>query len=62
MNQDLLEQLQRITPEEQQLLDGNALNQALYTASERFLVNGARLLRKGSLITLRPHTRFVDFP
>ncbi len=62
MNQALVMQLKRITAEEQKLLDGNALNQALYTSSEHFLVDSARLLRKGSLITLRPHTRFVDFP
>lgn len=62
MNEALVARLKAVTGEERQLLEGNALDQKLYTTSSFFMVDSARLLGKGSLITLRPHTRFVDFP
>ena len=62
MEPELMRRLCAITAEEQELLRGNALDRALYTSSERFLVDSGHLLRKGEMIALRPHTRFVDFP
>lgn len=62
MIRELVDRLYTITTEEQKLLNGNALDRALYTSSPRFLIDSARLLRKGEMITLRPHTRFIDFP
>lgn len=62
MNAALLDTLRVITKEEQSLLEGNELERALYTSVPRFLVDSARLMRRGEMISLRPHTRFADFP
>lgn len=62
MNSELVKKLCMITPEERELLGGNDLDRQLYTESRRFLIDSARLLKKGEMITLRPHTRFVNFP
>lgn len=62
MNAQLLESLSAITPEEQRLLAGEGLDKALYTAGDAFLVDSAKMLGAGRLISVRPHTRFVDFP
>ncbi|MEG2287109.1 MAG: AraC family transcriptional regulator [Ruthenibacterium sp.] len=62
MNQDLLAQLVKITPEEQSILNGGAVNLGSYGAGKGFTVDSARLLAQGQLITLRPHTRFAPFP
>lgn len=62
MNKQLFEQLSRITSEEQAILSGSTLQKALYTDRQDFTVDYNRLLEKGRLITLRPHTRFIFFP
>ncbi len=62
MNPELLSRLRGVTGEERELLDGNALDRGLYFASSRLLVDSSLLLQEGELITLRPHTRFIDFP
>ena len=62
MNVEILEQLSRITPEEQRLRDGEPLDRTLYATGHGFEIEAAKLLRQGQLITIRPHTRFVAFP
>ena len=62
MNAEILEQLSRITPEEQKLRDGEPLDRTLYATGHGFEIEAAKLLRQGQLITIRPHTRFVAFP
>lgn len=62
MNRELLKNLSRTTPEEQRLLDGEGLDKDIYTAGDSFLVDSAKMLGAGRLISVRPHTRFVDFP
>lgn len=62
MDSAVLDTLRAITQEERSLLEGKVLDRALYTSSPQFLVDSSRLLRRGELIRLRPHTRFVDFP
>ena len=63
MRPELLEFLQKITPEEQAILDsGGSIRQELYTSQAAFVVDSRRLLEKGRLIELRPHTRFARFP
>lgn len=66
MQPDLLKKLQAITPEEQAILDGNHdIQPNLYTAVPRtsgLTIDSERLLQKGCLIDVRPHTRFVHFP
>ena len=51
-----------ITPEEQQILDGNiAVQKNLYTSKQDFVVESDKFLEHSEDdITLRRHTRFVD--
>jgi len=63
MRQELLSKLQQITPEEQELLSGRGnIRQGLYTSRKEFVVDSRKLLEKGRLIEIRPHTRFAHFP
>ncbi len=58
----LLRQLSVITQEERQLLEGVPLEREKYSENRRFVVDSDKLLETGTLISVRPHTRFVDFP
>ena len=63
MNQELLARLRQITDEERAILAGDAtVQRSLYTTRHEFVIDSARLLEKGKLIEIRPHTRFVHFP
>lgn len=62
MREELMEQLRRVTPEEERLLAGGALERELYTSRREFTVDREKLLSRGRLITVRPHTRFTAFP
>lgn len=63
MRQELLRFLQKITPEEQAILDGGgSIRRDLYTSRQEFVVDSRKLLEKGKLIEIRPHTRFAHFP
>lgn len=63
MDQRLLEQLQKITEEERAILDGSGLKRELYSSQKNFTtIDSRKLLTKGQLIQIRPHTRFVHFP
>lgn len=63
MTKELLQELRKITPEEQRILDGkNEIEKDLYVSSEDNIFDAKKLLEHGKLITVRPHTRFVHFP
>ncbi len=63
MNSLILNQLQEITPEEQDILNGEAkINKGLYTDSPSLVMDRKKLLDRGKLIQIRKHTRFVHFP
>ena len=63
MRKEILENLSRLTPEEQQIIAGSSdISKDLYTSEDEFVVDSAKLLEKGKLIALRPHTRFAYFP
>ena len=63
MDPRILEILKQITPEEQEILNGNTdVRRELYTSAKSFIIDSGRLLSKGKLIEVRPHTRFVHFP
>lgn len=63
MRQDLLDHLKEITSEEQALLQGSGdIQQELYTSKAAFVIDSQKLLEKGRLIEIRPHTRFAYFP
>ncbi len=62
MREDLMRELRRVTEEEEQLLAGGQVDKSLYSSSPSFLIDSEKLLAKGRLITVRPHTRFAAFP
>jgi len=59
----ILEKLLPITEEERAILAGrDSIDRSIYMADGCDVINGTKLLESGKLITVRPHTRFVDFP
>jgi AraC-like DNA-binding protein len=63
MRQELLAELRKITPEEQRILNGqDTIEKDIYMSERENIVDAAKLLEKGKLIQVRPHTRFVHFP
>lgn len=63
MQRELLEQLRKITEEERAILNGwQNVRKELYTSGHGFVIDSGKLLQKGRLIEIRPHTRFVHFP
>lgn len=63
MHQELLRELSVITQEEQRLLEGGReIDRQLYTEEKSMIIDSRKLLQKGKLIEVRPHTRFVPFP
>lgn len=63
MNSELLEQLRKITPEEQEILNGRSqINENIYMQSQGYVFDSKKLLDASKLITVRAHTRFVHFP
>lgn len=62
MEKHLLDILSRESEEETGILGGEVLNRKMYSGSEDFVVNEARLFGVGRSISARTHTRYVDFP
>jgi AraC-type DNA-binding domain-containing proteins len=63
MHTELLKELSVITEEERRILAGdNHIDSNLYTEKKELIVDCEKLLQKGKLIQVRPHTRFVHFP
>ena len=60
--ESILEKIRPITAEEQAILDGESIDMSLYMATAGGVFHREKLLQQGKLITLRPHTRFIDFP
>lgn len=63
MNREIVEKLSALSPEEEEILDGQKdIRKDDYTFSDKFIVNSEKLLGGGKQIDLRLHTRFIDFP
>ncbi len=63
MNKDLIEQLSIITNEEQSYLDGmKDIDKTIYMSKDSMVIDSKKLLDRGKLIEIRPHTRFIHFP
>lgn len=63
MTKELLDELMKITPEEQHILEGEGrIEKEIYMSSEKNIIEAGKLLEAGKLIQVRPHTRFVHFP
>ena len=63
MQQSILDRLSRITKEEHEILGGRkTIDRSIYMDGSRDVVSGEKLLERGRLISIRPHTRFIAFP
>lgn len=63
MRDELLEELKKITPEEESILAGQEeIEKDIYMSKGQDTVEAKRLLDAGKLIQVRTHTRFVHFP
>ena len=63
MDIKIIEKLSVVSEEEQRILDGQTcIDRELYMQGTPDIINSKKLLEHGKLITLRPHTRFIDFP
>lgn len=63
MDGELLKALSVITEEEQRILDGSkSIEHQRYTEKKELIVDAEKLIQRGKLIQVRPHTRFVHFP
>ena len=63
MKQELMKLLEQVSPEEQRILNGqDTVERALYTSRADFTIDSRKMLSRGELIDIRPHTRFVRFP
>lgn len=63
LNDIILQKLSPVTPEERAILSGqNSIDRTLYMDGANNIINSRKLLKMGRLITIRPHTRFIDFP
>ena len=63
MQQSILDRLSAVTGEEREILSGRmAIDRSLYMDGSRDVISGEKLLEKGKLISIRPHTRFIAFP
>jgi AraC-like DNA-binding protein len=63
MNEEILNQLEAITQEEKEILEGKKeINKEIYMDATSDVIDRKRLLENGKLIEVRTHTRFVHFP
>lgn len=63
MNEQLLQNLRQITPEEQKILAGERkIEKGIYMSAKKNEIDARKLLESGKLISVRTHTRFVHFP
>ena len=63
MKKDIIKELSAITEEEQAILEGSGkIDKSRYASAGDMVVDAERLLQRGRLIQIRPHTRFAYFP
>ena len=63
IDKNLIEKLRKVTKEEEAILSGdNTVQMSLYSGRGDFVIENERMLQKGKLIDIRPHTRYVHFP
>ena len=63
MNDRILSRLSIVTAEEREILNGRShIDRSIYMDGSRDVISGEKLLERGKLIAIRPHTRFIAFP
>lgn len=59
----LLKQLMELTEEEKSIVQQKqGVMKDIYTSQSNFIIESEKFLRKDKMITVRKHTRFIDFP
>lgn len=62
MNESLLARLAAVTDEEKRILEGSTVDMENYASGRDSVIDSKKMLEKGQLISIRPHTRFAPFP
>ncbi len=63
MQKSIIDRLSEISIEEKEILGGRkTIDRSIYMDGSRDVISGEKLLEKGKLIAIRPHTRFIAFP
>lgn len=63
MLKDIHDKLMALTEEELRILNGeSSVNKSIYTDEGKFIIDSNKLLQNGELISIRKHTRFINFP
>ena len=62
MNESLLARLAAVTDEEKRILEGSTVDMENYASGRDSVIDSKKMLEKGRLISIRPHTRFAPFP
>ena len=60
--QNLIHKLSQTSDEEKRILAGQEIDKRVYTLSEEFVISESRLAKTRRGISVRTHTRYVDFP
>lgn len=62
-NSELLHYLKQITEEEKLILDGaQKVDKDIYSDETDFVIDNKKITKNRTVISIRPHTRFIDFP
>ena len=63
MIKEIHDKLIALTEEELRILNGeNSVNKSIYTDDGKFIIDSNKLLHNKELISIRKHTRFINFP
>lgn len=63
MNQEIINRLGVITDEEREIINGRTeVDLKRYTQGGELVIDSKKMLEHGTMIRIRPHTRFVHFP
>ena len=58
-----MDKLFELTEEEKRILDGKkVVDKSIYTENKQFIIDSNKILADNQLISIRKHTRFIDFP
>lgn len=63
MIKEIYDKLVCLTEEELKIINGETyINKSIYTDERNFIIDSNKLLTNDELISIRKHTRFIDFP
>lgn len=62
VNRELISRLRPVSDEEKRILRDKSVLKDIYTTGREFTIDSKKMLDEGTLISIRPHTRFVAFP